>query len=143
MTLEISKANDIVREAFKNKTDLGGFPYIYHLYRVADKVKDKHKPIALLHDLLEDCPEWTYQRLLMYFDRWIVDEVAILTKLTEESYEDYIERVKTSPIAIKVKIADLEDNMNLTRIPYTLTEREIKRFKKYHKTWLELIALDK
>ena len=73
MTKEIEnelKAYSIIGEAFENKTDLGGFPYIHHLTRVGKNVNFKYKPIALLHDLLEDCPEWTYQRLLMYFDKY-------------------------------------------------------------------------
>jgi len=138
----IYTAYSIIEEAFKGKTDLGGFPYVEHLERVSQNFHDDLKIVALLHDLLEDT-DWTEQKLSYYFRKTIVDKVVILTRVQGQSYEDYIQRVSKNQDAIKVKIADIEDNMDLTRIPYQLSDRDIERFKKYHKTWLQLVALQK
>lgn len=136
-----SKAFNIIHKSFKGKTDLGGFPYVNHLLRVSSDLEGDLKVIALLHDLLEDCEEWTEEKLRQEFSNDIVDVVVTLTRLKRESYEDYIQRVSQDMRAIQVKIKDLEDNMNLTRIPTALSERDIERIKRYHKTWLYLVSI--
>ncbi len=67
-----------------------------------------------------------------------MEAVKCLTHGEGESYEDYIERVQTNPVARRVKLADLEDNMNIMRIGTDLKEKDFKRLEKYHKTWLKL-----
>lgn len=128
----------IVTKAFENKTDKGGKPYIEHLKRVSAKLPDYGsgdlKMIGLLHDLLEDCPEWTEGALRCLFDDLIVDKVVILTKLKSENYEDYIERVRKDYWSALVKQADLEDNMDLTRLP-EITQKDFERIMKYHKAY--------
>lgn len=132
------KALDIVSEAFKGKKDKGGNDYIWHLKAVSDKFINKdYKTVALLHDLLEDCSEWNINRLRLEFPKHICDCVVILTKIKWETYSEYIERVKKDRICIEVKIADLEHNMDLTRLK-EITDKDLKRMAKYHETWLEL-----
>lgn len=145
-------AMDIIGNAFKDKTDRAGMPYIHHLYRVSFQSSNKSlslskefhclKTIGLLHDLLEDCPEWTEGALRSLFSDEIVDVVVILTKLKDEKYEDYIERVLRSKYARIVKKADLEHNMDLTRLP-EITDKDIERTKKYHKAYNRILAYEK
>ena len=137
----ISKANKIIQGAFKDKFDKGGEPYIYHLNRVARKFEGTNNiVVSLLHDLLEDCPEWNEEKLKLEFPSKIVDAVVCLTKVKGESYLDYLNRVKSNEIALKVKISDLEDNMDIKRLKI-LTDKDCERLKKYHKAWLELTNL--
>ncbi len=137
-----SKAYNIVKEAFKDKLDKGGNPYMNHLRKVAilcpDYTLEKgYTTVALLHDLLEDCEDWSEDRLRNEFSKDVCDAVVCLTKVKHEKYSDYIERVKSNPIAIIVKIADLKDNMDITRLK-EIRDKDIERLKKYHRTWIEL-----
>lgn len=138
-------AISIAKKAFADKTDKAGKPYAGHLKRVAERIScDKHscelKTIAWLHDLLEDCPEWTIAELKTFFPAIITSRVALLTRNANESYEEYIRKICTDKWASIVKKADLEDNMNLTRLPH-LTEQDIERLKKYHSAYQQILAV--
>jgi hypothetical protein len=56
----------------------------------------------------------------------------------DENYTDFIKRAAANPIAKKVKIADLEDNMNMLRFK-ELSEKDLARLKKYHLHWNMLL----
>ena len=131
-------AIEIISKAFAGKVDKAGEPYIGHLSRVAKSfVFGQIKIIALLHDLLEDCPEWSEDMLREKFSEYIVDAIVILTKNNKEEYQVYIDRIKTNQEATIIKLADLKDNMDLTRLP-EITDIDLKRIKKYHKAYTEL-----
>jgi len=135
----IEKAIRIVEEAFKDKFDKGGKPYINHLLSVSSRLTtDEEKTVGLLHDLLEDCLEWNEEKLSLEFPNNIVESVVCLTKIKGEKYSDYLDRVKTNEIALKVKISDLKDNMDITRLS-KLTDKDLKRIIKYHESYHELI----
>ena len=129
-------AFQIAKKAFEGKTDKGGNPYFYHLGRVAKSFinDDFLYSIAMLHDLLEDCPEWNETSLRCLFHENIVSTIAVLTRKDNEDYFDYIDRIKQSSWATKVKIADLEDNMNITRLE-SLEHKDFERLKKYLKAY--------
>jgi (p)ppGpp synthase/HD superfamily hydrolase len=136
-------AKRIIENSFADKKDKGGQPYIYHLFRVSNKVPTTYgnvlKIVALLHDLLEDCPEWTDKALLTLFPKEIVDRVVILTRIKNESYDDYIDRIIKDNTCCVIKKADLEDNMDLTRLN-EITENDIDRIKKYHKAYVKILT---
>jgi (p)ppGpp synthase/HD superfamily hydrolase len=139
----VTKAVEIIEVAFKGKKDKAGSDYVNHLYRVANKVNgSKEYVVALLHDLLEDCPEWTPERLREHdFSESVIQAVICLTKVKGESYENYLNRVASNELAVKIKIADLEDNMDITRLPY-LTELDFVRLQKYLKAWHKLKSIN-
>ena len=56
-----------------------------------------------------------------------------------ENYDDFIERVKKNPLAVAVKVNDLTDNMDIRRLPY-LSDKDVKRLKKYLKAYKKLIG---
>ncbi|MGK0446525.1 MAG: (p)ppGpp synthase/HD superfamily hydrolase [Polaribacter sp.] len=129
----IEVARKIVEYAFRNKADLAGKPYMGHLNRLEEKLKNKNEEIrtvALLHDLLEDCPDWNKEVLKCFFWSSVVNAVDAMTKRKGEKYEDYINRVQSNRYATVVKIADLEDNMDITRLK-ELTDKDVVRLKKY------------
>lgn len=141
-------AKSIAEKAFSKKVDRAGIPYIEHLTTVASLAScdlinpSKIEVIGLLHDILEDCPEWTEGALRNLFSDEVVDVVVILTKLKGENYEDYIGRVLKNRYARIVKKADLEHNMDWTRLP-DITDKDIERTKKYHKAYNRILAYEK
>jgi (p)ppGpp synthase/HD superfamily hydrolase len=136
-------ALSIAEKAFAGKKDKAGKPYIDHLKRVEartleiyriknDKThEDAISSIALLHDILEDCPEWTEKILSHIFPINIVSSVKRLTRCDDQEYTNYIINVYNDGFCRIVKTADLEDNMNTTRLK-ELTDVDIERLKKYH-----------
>ena len=136
----VELAYKIIFNAFAGKKDKAGDPYIFHLERVAASFREDELlcTIALLHDLIEDCPEWTIERLNDYFISRVCTAVEALTKINDETYDNYIFRVSANEDARKVKIADLKDNMNLARIKRIITEKDLARVAKYHKAYLLL-----
>lgn len=133
-------AQHIAEVSFEGKTDLAGRPYIEHIKRVAGKFSSLPTicSVALLHDLLEDCPEWNQNSLRVFFSKQIVDAVVALTKKKGQSYNDYIMQVKANSLAKEVKIADLRDNMDITRFERELTAKDMMRLKKYHAAYMKL-----
>ena len=129
-------AFEIAKNAFKNKTDKGGKPYFEHLVRVGKRFKDDDflYPIAILHDLIEDCPEWNETSLRCLFSENIVSTIVVLTKKDNEDYFEYIDRINQSSWAARVKISDLKDNMDITRLK-TITEKDFERLSKYLKAY--------
>ena len=74
------------------------------------------------------------------FSHEIIAALKCVTKLSEnENYNDFIERVKKNPLATAVKINDLTDNMDIRRLPY-LSDKDVKRLKKYLKAYKRLIG---
>jgi len=129
-------AFEIAKNAFQNKTDKGGKPYINHLIRVAEPFEDDNFlfSIAILHDLLEDCSEWNVQSLGCLFSEKIVSTISVLTRKENEDYFEYIDRINQSSWATKVKIQDLRDNMDITRLK-TITDKDFERLSKYLKAY--------
>ena len=84
--------------------------------------------IAVLHDVVEDTSVTLRDLQIAGYSAQIVDAVKYLTKAKEEEYEDFIERIKGNTLAIKIKIADLEDNLNFERIKEP-GEDDLRRYK--------------
>lgn len=132
----------IIEKAFAGKTDKAGQPYINHLKRVSDScpsigVCDEVKTIALLHDILEDCPEWNEKSLRTFFTDGVVDSVVALTHKPGQTYYEYISQVLEDGWATIVKKHDLEDNMNITRLK-EVTKEDLERLKKYHQAYVRI-----
>ncbi|MDO4763729.1 MAG: phosphohydrolase [Flavobacteriaceae bacterium] len=137
----LNKAINIAVSAHAHQTDKAGQPYVFHLLRVSEKGKTETEKICgLLHDLVEDT-DWTFEKLKNEgFSDEIIDILKCLTKLPFESYPEYINRIVKNPIAIQVKINDLEDNMDITRLE-ELTDKDFIRLMKYHNVYKHLKAL--
>jgi (p)ppGpp synthase/HD superfamily hydrolase len=136
----LSKAINIAMQAHAGQVDKAGMPYIGHVMRVmqAGKTIDE-KIVGVLHDVVEDTT-WTFDALLAEgFPVHIVDALRCVTKLSDdEPYESFINRVKTNPLAVAVKINDLTDNMDLRRLQ-TLTDADVQRLRKYLKAYQSLV----
>ena len=78
---------------------------------------DEERIVALLHDTIEDT-EVTAEYLLMEgFPHNIVDAILSVTRNDDEIYDDFIKRCRLNPIGRQVKLHDLEDNLDVTRLP--------------------------
>lgn len=133
---EIALAWRIARNAFAGRKDLGGEDYIQHMERMCLHLPRGAHPVAILYDLLENCPEWTEKALRCLFSKEIVDAVAVLTRPEDESYMTYIQRIGKSSVSwvSRVKLAALEDNMDVRRMK-KLRDIDIDRLKKYHEAY--------
>lgn len=110
ITLEITRSLQVATDAHKDQKRSDGSPYVFHIMRVATKVRDELKPAAQLHDVLEDTTV-TEADLRRLFSTRTVDLVVILTRKPGESYLHYIRRVALEAAACEIKLADLEDNL--------------------------------
>lgn len=137
----LQRAIEIATQAHKGQVDKSGKEYIGHPLRVMEMGKtEEEKIVGVLHDVVEDT-DWTFERLEAEgFSKEVIDALRCVTKVCEnENYDDFIERVKTNPLAVAVKINDLSDNMDIRRLPY-LSDKDVKRLKKYLKAYKKLIG---
>jgi hypothetical protein len=94
-----------------------GEAYILHPLRVMLAVRSSDERIVgVLHDLVEDTP-WTLEQLRAEgFSGAVVEAVDAMTRREGEDYFDFVRRAGANPLARPVKVADLRDNLDLTRI---------------------------
>lgn len=131
--MTLSRAIEIAVAAHSAQFDKAGAPYILHPLRVMMKIdNDKERIVAVLHDVLEDGPDEQKQAVRSELSRDLLAALECVTKLPseEDDYSSFIRRLAPNPIARKVKIADLEDNLDVTRLKQ-LTEKDIARLNKY------------
>jgi (p)ppGpp synthase/HD superfamily hydrolase len=127
----LERAIRLAVQAHAGQTDKAGAPYILHPLRVMLKLQAATEMITgVLHDVLEDTP-WTEADLRREgFAEEILAALDCLTRRPGESYDDFITRVAGNPLARKVKLADLEDNLNLERLAM-ITESDRARLSRY------------
>lgn len=136
----LQAALNIAFEAHKDQIDKGGMPYILHPMRLMFQFSQKNlKIIALLHDVLEDSSFTENDLNNAGFSKEIINALIALTRKNEESYQEFIERIAINDLARLVKIADIKDNLDITRLS-TLNDKDIERIKKYHSA---LVFLEK
>jgi len=127
----VDKAIEIAVHAHAGQVDKAGKPYILHPLRLMMKFQNEIEQItAVLHDVIEDS-ELSFNDLDKYgFPSSVLKALEYLTKRKDEKYMDFIVRVSSNDLAIKIKIEDLKDNMDLTRLP-SVTDEDLIRVQKY------------
>lgn len=127
----LERAIETVLRAHEGKVDKAGAPYILHPLRVMFKMATTEERIAaVLHDVVED-GDITFEDLRNEgFSDAVVDAVDAVTIRSGESYDDFVRRAALNPIGKRVKLADLEDNSDLSRIANP-TEKDYERLAKY------------
>jgi hypothetical protein len=131
----LERAIAIAAEAHAGQTDKGGTaPYVLHPLRVMSKMASNDERItAVLHDVVEDCPGWTFDRLREEgFSETIIAAVDSVTKRAGEPYPDQVRRAAANPIGRRVKHMDMIDSSDLSRISNP-TETDQARLEKYKK----------
>jgi len=130
----------IAVQAHSGQLDKAGQPYVLHPLRVMLLLSDeKDRIVGVLHDVIEDT-DITYEYLKangFEGETEILEALESVTKKGGETYDEFIDRVSLNYIGKRVKLADLQDNMDLSRIPKPTT-KDFKRLKKYEEAKAKL-----
>ena len=140
--MNLQRAIEIDLEAHKGALDKGGKPYILHPLRLMLQMDSEEEMIvAILHDVVEDSEKWSFDKLHKEgFSKKIINSLRSVTKENEnEDYEKFIDRSVKDKIGRKVKIADISDNLDISRLK-EVTDKDILRINKYKKA-LEKLKL--
>ena len=132
----LKRAIEIARQAHAGQVDKAGADYIEHPLRVMERGEnEEQKIVGVLHDVVEDS-DWTFEMLEAEgFSSEVITALKCVTKLSEEEdYDHFIDRVLTNELAMRVKLLDLEDNMDLARLS-ECTESDVKRNQKYKEAY--------
>ena len=139
---DYKRALIIVDVMFKDVKDKSGDPYINHLLAVSNNFDiPTEKIVGLLHDLVEDT-DTTFEELKEAgFSDKVIEALKLVTKKEGESYPDFIDRIINSNniIALKVKIKDMENNMDSNRLDKLPDDLKEKLTKKYEPQYKKLI----
>lgn len=138
----------LVSDAFRDRIDKGGVPYVMHCFEVMQRTKARGiKDIGTLaaafaHDLYEDRPE----RFQEFRDicrkhgyNYVPGYVLALSKPDGECYEEFITAIIRSNMSdvLTIKMADLEHNSDINRLK-GVTDKDLARMKLYHESYLRL-----
>lgn len=135
----LENAISLAVQAHKGQRDKSGRPYILHPLRIMCRLQtDTEMIVALLHDVIEDTTYTLDDLDRMGYASEVIDAVDCLTHREGESYDDYLVRVQTNVIATRVKLYDLEDNMDVRRMK-TIEERDVERLRKYRSAYATLL----
>lgn len=127
------KAIKLMFEKHKDQVDKSGIPYVFHPFHLAEQMDDEETTItALLHDIVEDT-DTTFEDLRkLGFSDNVINALKLMTHDKNVDYFEYVKNISKNPIARKVKIKDLEHNMDTSRLD-EVTDKDLERVKKYKK----------
>lgn len=140
---QLKLAIEIAISAHDGQFDkFNGRPYIEHPFRVMFAGHTlQEKIVGVLHDVVEDT-DWTPNELKEKgFSQEIVEAVDAISKRDNEAYDDYMLRVINNPIAIRVKMNDLSDNMDIRRWK-EIQDKDIPRLQKYLSAYKQLTEIE-
>lgn len=138
----LDRAIVVATTAHSGQRDKAGQPYILHPLRImASMSTETERVAALLHDVAEDCEGWDIARVAAEFGTEVGAAVDALTKRSGEEYDAYLARIEANPVAVKVKLADLADNSDMSRLKHT-TEKDKARLRKYQLAISRLMKAD-
>ncbi len=130
---DLDQAILIATKAHAGQTDKAGQPYILHPLRLMFKFfSEDERIVSVMHDIVEDSAITLEDLKNLGFSEPIIEAIECLTKLNNESYESFIMRVSKNDLARKVKIEDIKDNLDLTRLN-RVTSKDFTRVEKYHR----------
>jgi len=137
----IARARALATEAHAGQIDKAGQPYIGHVSRVAARVRGDAdaEVVAWLHDVVEDCPGSAAQ--VQAFPPAVQHAVQLLSRNALADPDQYYARIATDPLALKVKLADIADNGDESRLA-ALDAATAERLRlKYRHALAQLAAL--
>lgn len=133
---QLERAIAIALRGHEGQTDRYGHPYILHPLQVMMEMDtETEMTAAVLHDVVEDSDMTLDDLAQEGFSAEVVEAVRLLTHDKEEiSYEEYVRRLKPNPIARKIKLTDLQHNMDIRRMDQ-VQEKDMARLEKYRAAW--------
>lgn len=139
-TGDLGEAIAMAARAHEGQVSKDGEPYVFHPIRVMLAGKtDAERIVGVLHDVVEDTDVALDDLRSKGFSDEILAGVDAMTKREGEEYQDFIARCKANPIARRVKLADIADNLNLDRLP-ELNAKDFERIQKYRRARKFLMA---
>lgn len=137
---DLEEAILIAVEAHRGQKDRAGAPYVLHPLRMMLRVRtDAERMAAVLHDVVEDTA-WTLDDLRARgFPAEVIEAIDRLTRRPGEPYDAVVERAAAHPVARRVKLADLEDNLDLRRLEEVSVE-DLERLGRYLRAYRRLSA---
>ena len=134
-----AKAMKIAYEAHHGQVDKGGIPYIFHPYHLAEAMEDEISCCAaLLHDVVEDT-HITLEDLAKEFPDEVIRILKLLTHPKEVPYLEYVRAIRSHPVAVKIKLADIAHNSDQSRCP-NLTEAQLAYFQEKYAAALKILT---
>ena len=128
----------LAAQAHRGQRDKNGQPYILHVLRVMLRVEtEDERMAAVLHDVVEDTPHTLDELRALGYPDAVVAAVDGLTRRPGETYQAFVARAAAHPIARRVKLADLEDNMDVRRLA-DVTDADAVRIQRYLAAWRAL-----
>ncbi len=138
----LEKAIAIAIDAHSGQVDKASQPYILHPLRLMFKFQvEVEMIVAVLHDVIEDSNISLDDLKVDGFSTQVIDAIDCLSKRDGECYEDFILRLSINDLARKVKIEDVKDNLDLTRLEH-VRNKDLVRIDKYHRSLMLLISKD-
>ena len=148
--MNLQRAIEIAVEAHKGQLDKAGNLYVLHPLRVMMNLDtEDEKIVGVLHDVVEDCEGWTWDRLRSEgFSEKIIDALQSVSKTPDEEVEfsrlketgsedavrqhyfAFVRRAAANEIGRKVKAADIKANLDISRIK-TLSNEDMIRLRRY------------
>lgn len=127
------KAMKLCYQAHKDQIDKGGLPYVFHPIHLAEQMTDEDTTVvALLHDVVEDTEYSILDLIQRGFPPRIIKALELMTHDDSVPYLEYVENIKSNPIARAVKLADLRHNSDVTRLK-KVDDKVLERLEKYKK----------
>lgn len=133
MSTQLQVAELLSSLAHKGQTDKTGTDYYQgHIVSVVQTVRPatlRNLTVAYLHDILEDTAVLAEDLYCFGFDESIVRSVSLLTRPSDITYLEYVNRIARSldRAAIAVKIADLRHHL-VDQRPLTISA--VDRYKR-------------
>lgn len=141
-TTLLESAIALAVRAHAGQRDKYGAPYVLHPLRVMLRCEGElARIVAVLHDVVEDTPITLDELRAQGFPETVIEALDLLTRRAGDSYEAFIERIAPHPLARRVKLADLEDNMDVRRIT-VWQEDTATRLERYRRAWQRLQEME-
>ncbi len=134
MSATIDDALALVVQHFRGVTDKDGEPYVMHCLRVMLGVEGPlAQQVAVMHDLVEDTEVTLDDLRTLGFAEEVVEGVGLVTHSPQDSYAEYVVRLKSNPLARQTKLADLRDNSSMHRVLYRADRlpSDLQRIQRY------------
>ena len=127
----LERAIAIAAKAHEGQLDKAGAPYILHPLKMMLNLSTNEERItAVLHDVVEDCGITLENLRSEGFSENIIKAIDAVTRRADESYEEFVLRASLNPIGRQVKLADLQNNCDISRIANP-TANDYDRIAKY------------
>lgn len=131
----LERVAEFSKKAHEGQFDKGGHPYYLHPQCVANMgTTEDEKIVGYLHDVIEDT-KYTIDdiKALGVNDRCI-EAIKCLTHDKSVPYDEYVTNIKKCELARKVKMNDLKNNMDISRLKI-VTPKDLERVEKYKKSY--------